>query len=72
VHLLGAVREKYNSQHQSKNSYGSVVVRRYEFARILAASEDGAVCARRGEQSQNEQSQNDKQGLQDRLLKTAG
>jgi len=31
-HLLGAVGEEYNPQHQSKNSYGSVVVRRYGFA----------------------------------------
>src|ERR1700756_1261079 len=31
-HLLGAVGEKHHSQHQSKNSYGSVVVRRCEFA----------------------------------------
>src|SRR5579872_3259991 len=37
-HLLGAVSEEDNPQHQSKNRCGSVVVRRYEFTshRVLS------------------------------------
>jgi len=34
--LLGAVREKHQSQHQPKKRYGSVVVRDYQFANHVA------------------------------------
>src|SRR5258707_7429325 len=37
-HLLGAVGKKYHSQCQSKNGYGSVVIRRYEFSNHKALS----------------------------------